>query len=90
MTNPLDRDIVRKTMAGYAEVNRITDEERRAHLATMTEADGAREFEALYLAWKRVRERDEGSWEEIDAERLAHHIALRQAFATLARKSGLL
>jgi hypothetical protein len=38
MTNPLDRDIVRKTMAGYAEVNQITDAERGAHLGRFERA----------------------------------------------------
>lgn len=87
--NPLDRDLVRKTMAGYAELNRITDAETEAHLATMTEEDGWREFDALYSSWKQLRERNEGSWDEIEAERLQGHIELRKAFAALARALGL-
>lgn len=89
-SNPLDRDLVRKTMAGYAEVNRITDAERRARLATITDEEAWREYAELYRTWTMMGQRADGSWEEIEADRLAEKIALRTAFTSLAKALGLL
>jgi hypothetical protein len=44
----LDRDILRQTLAGHAEANRITEAERRARLKTMTDAEAREIFASLY------------------------------------------
>ncbi len=48
----IDRDILLQTLAGYAEVNRITEAERRARLKGMTNATSLLIFNQLYKTWE--------------------------------------
>ncbi len=86
----LDRDILLQTLAGYAEVNRITDAERRARLKTMTDAEAREIFASLYETWKRSGKLAGGNWEALARSKIEHKIRVRQAFEALARRNNLI
>jgi hypothetical protein len=88
MSNPLDREIVRKTMRGYEEVNRITEEELRARLLTLTDEEALREFAALYNTWVVVGKHTEEDLAALEEERLQDAIAFRVALWKVARAQG--
>jgi len=88
MSIPLDRDLVRQMIEGFAEANRFIDAELGAQLPLMTDEQALHEFDELYRTWKLLGDRQEGSWEEIEAERLHETVALREAFARIARARG--
>ncbi len=85
----LDRDILLQTLAGYAEVNRITDAERRARLKTMTDAEARAIFDDLCAGWEQFRKAG-GDWERVDRWRIEQKVALRHAFEQRARAKGLI
>ncbi|MBM4425041.1 MAG: hypothetical protein FJ030_16960 [Chloroflexi bacterium] len=89
MPPKLDRDLLRQTLAGYAEVNRITEAERRARLKTMTDAESRVIFDDLCATWERLG-KSGGDWERVNRWRIEQKIALRQAFERLARAKGLI
>jgi len=84
----LDRDILLQTLAGYAEVNKITAAERAARLKTMTDAEARAIFDDLCAGWDQTKH--DGNWESINRRRLEQKIALRRAFEKLARAKGLI
>ena len=86
----LNKDLVRQTLRGYAEVNEIASAERAAALAQITRRENWAIFNILYDTWKRTGQRADGNWEALAEQRLAEAIALRQAFETVARQRGLL
>lgn len=86
----LDRDIVLQTLAGYAEVNKITAAERRARLKTMTDAEAREMFESLYETWKRSGQLAGGNWEALARRKIEHKIQIRRAFESLAKAKGLI
>ncbi len=86
----LDRDVLLRTLRGYAEVNEITEKERRAALAKITRAESWAIFDALYETWRRTGKQAGGDWEALAEQRLADHIALRLKFETVARHKGLI
>lgn len=90
MTPHIDRDILLQTLAGYAEVNRIAEEERRARLKQMTDAEARGIFECLYETWKQTGKQAGGDWEALARLRLEPKIAVRRAFEALARHKGLI
>ncbi|MBI3359671.1 MAG: hypothetical protein HY023_00995 [Chloroflexi bacterium] len=90
MPPKLDRDILLQTLAGYAEVNKITEATRRAQLKTMTDAEAREIFASLYETWKRTGQQAGGNWEAIARRKLEHKIGMRQAFEALARRKGLI
>ena len=90
MTSRIDRDLVLKTLRGYAEVNAITDAERRARLEKMTSERSWTAFESLYQSWRRTGQQAGGDWEALAQRRLEESIALRRAFEALARSKGLI
>ena len=85
----LDRDILLQTLAGYAEVNKITEAERRARLKTMTDAAAREIFASLYETWKQSGKRAAGDWEALARHRIEHHLRVRQALEVLAKNTGL-
>ena len=86
----LNREVLLQTLAGYREVNRLTDEERQARLQTLTDAEAREMFDALYADWQRSGQRAGGDWEALAREKLEHKIQVRRAFEALARRKGLL
>ena len=90
MVPKLDREILRQTLAGFAEVNKITEAERRARLKTMTDAEASAIFASLYEMWKRSGQRAGGDWEALSRRGIEHKIRVRKDFETLARHKGLL
>jgi hypothetical protein len=48
----LDRDIISQSMQGYAEVNRITEAERRGRLKQRTKDESLALFSELYRTWE--------------------------------------
>jgi hypothetical protein len=90
MASRLDREILLKTLKGYAEVNAITEAEHRARLAKMTSAESWAIFAALYETWERLGQQAGGDWEALAHRRLEEAVALRKAFERLARHKGLI
>lgn len=89
MSPKLDRDILLQTLAGYAEVNKITEAERRARLKRMTDAEARDIFASLYKTWKLSGKRAGGNWEALARRKIEHKIRVRQAFEALSRLRGL-
>jgi hypothetical protein len=79
-----------KTLRGYAEVNAITEAERRARLARMTSADSWAIFVGLYEAWERTGKQAGGNWEALARRRLEEAVRVREVFEKLARHKGLI
>jgi len=90
MASSIDRDILFQTLRGYAEVNAITEAERRERLARISSAENWEIFDALYETWEITGKRAGGNWEAIARQRLADAIALRRAFEVVARRKGLI
>ena len=90
MASLIDRDILLQTLRGYAEVNEITDAERRASLANLTSAESWAAFAALYDAWRHTGQKAGGDWAALVEQRLAETMALRKSFERLARRKGLI
>lgn len=90
MSPKLDRDILLQTLAGYAEVNKITEAERRARLKGMTDAEARAVFDDLCASWERLGKGDGGNWEKLDRWRLEQKIVFRQALEQLAQAKGYL
>ncbi len=86
----LDRDLLLQTLAGYAEVNKITAAERRARLKTMTDAEAREIFESLYETWKRSGQLAGGNWEALARRKIEYKIQIRRAFESLAKAKGLI
>lgn len=86
----LDRDILLQTLAGYAEVNKITAAERDARMKTMTDAEAMRIFVSLYETWKRTGKQAGGNWDALARWKLEQKIQIRKAFETFARAKGLI
>ena len=86
----LNRDVLLQTLAGYREVNRLTEAERQARLQTLTDAEAREMFAALYADWQRSGQRAGGDWEALAREKLEHKIQVRRAFEALARHKGLI
>src|SRR5687767_1920299 len=89
-SNKLNRDLLLQTLAGYREVNRITEAERRSRLQTLTDAEALDIFNALYMAWQHSGRNAGGDWETLAREKLEHKIQVRRAFEALARHKGLI
>ena len=86
----LDRDILLQTLAGYAEVNRITAAESAARMKTMTDAEAMRIFVSLYETWKQTGKQAGGNWDALARWKLEQKIQIRKAFETFARAKGLI
>ena len=85
---PLDREILLQTLAGYAEVNRITQAERRSRLKSRTDQESLSIFSELYQAWETTGKREAGDWGLIAQQRLNDHNHLRHLLEEFARKRG--
>ena len=84
-SQPLDPELVRKTMAGFEEVNRITAAERRERLRTMTDAEARAIFDDLCATWLVFRRNQTGDIERVNVRRLKEKIAARRTFAQRAK-----
>lgn len=84
----LDAAIVRQTLAGFAEVNRLSAAERRARLWDMSDADARRIFDDL-VATHEWFQGDGPGWERLSRARIEQKLSLRLAFKRLARSRGL-
>jgi Ser/Thr protein kinase RdoA (MazF antagonist) len=85
----LDRQLVIRTLAGYAEVNKITEAERRAWLAAMTGAQARALFDDLCASWDHSAASSGADWQSLDRWRIEQKIAVRRAFERLAQAQGL-
>ena len=85
----LDAEIVRQTMRGYAEVNRITDAERRARLEKMTIPESLHRFDDLYQTWLLTGARAGGDLDAVARLRQEHHHTVRRAFQTYYLKTQI-
>jgi hypothetical protein len=84
----LDREIVLQTLRGYAEVNRITQAERRARLINQSSQESLAIYAELYKAWEQTGQKSTGDWKKISDSRLDAHLRLREAFYTLSKSQG--
>ncbi len=82
----LNREIILQTLSGYAEVNRIAENERRIRLRTRTDRESLAIFGELYRTWESTEK--DGQWECLAQLRLDDHVRLRMAFEAAARKRG--
>jgi hypothetical protein len=82
----LNREIILQTLSGYADVNRIVENERRTRLRIRTNHESLTIFAELYRTWESTVK--DGQWELIAQRRLQDHTRLRAAFETAARKRG--
>ncbi|MBU1662602.1 MAG: hypothetical protein KKD28_14150 [Chloroflexi bacterium] len=78
----LDREIVLKTLRGYAEVNRITEAERRARLKHLTDDQARDAFDALNDS---VAEMSADEKARLAQFRLEHHLKVRQIMKLVAQ-----
>jgi len=85
----IDAEILRQTLAGYAQVNQITADERRARLRALSDSEAHALFDDLCDTHQRMGRHD-GDWEKLDRLRLEQKRAIRPAFERLARAKGLL
>jgi hypothetical protein len=85
MHTKLNREVVLQTLRGYAEVNRITEAERRMRLQHMSDAEALANFDRLCEG---VVELDAEERERLMPLRLEHHFKVREAFAKMARARG--
>lgn len=81
----LDREIVLQTLAGYAEVNRITEAERRARLIHITDEQARLAFDSLNQDIDRMTQDEKV---RLSKFRLVHHLKIREAMERLARMKG--
>ena len=90
MPETLDRELLLQTLQGYEEVNRITAQERRARLKSMTREQSLAIFAALYETWEKSGKKSGGDWDRIAKRKLEEKIRLRRTFESLARAKGLI
>jgi len=88
-TRQLDPAILRQTLAGYKQVNRITTAKLRARLLALSDAEARAIFDDLCATDERFRDQD-GNWEKLDQLRIEQKRSLRRAFEQLARTMGLM
>ncbi len=82
----LTRAILLQTLAGFEEVNRITERERRERLKTMTDAEARAIFDDLCATgYALAKFRTKSIPEEL---RLKHLIEVRKVFARLSQAMG--
>jgi len=84
----LNRQILLQTLAGYAEVNRITQAERCSRLKSRTDQESLSIFAELYRAWEITGKQETGNWQLIMQQRQSDHEHLRHLFEIIARKRG--
>jgi hypothetical protein len=85
----IDREILLQTLRGYAEVNRITEAERRARLKSRTVKESLDLFTALYDTWSQTGRTSGGDQEILANQRILDHLNMRQAFqAFIDRKNA--
>ena len=81
----IDRDILLQTLAGYAEVNRVTEAERRVRLRQISDAEAREVFDSFYRDGFEIASSESEYLEEI---RLEHHLIVRKAMKELSRSLG--
>ncbi len=81
----IDREILIQTLAGYAEVNRITEVERRTRLKQISNAEARAVFDSLN---QDVSEITAAECENLEEFRLEHHLIVRDAMEKMARSMG--
>jgi hypothetical protein len=81
----LDKEIVLKTLHGYAEVNRITEIERRARLQSITDEQALAAFEALNEDMIEINPEEKARLAKF---RLKHHLYVRKAMEQLVKAQG--
>lgn len=81
----LDKEIVLKTLRGYAEVNRITEAERRKYLRNLTEVQARQIFNDLNTNVPGMSDKENSCLAHF---RIRHHLQVRKAMELLARKNG--
>lgn len=87
--SPIDREILLQTLRGYAEVNRITEAERRARLKACTVRESLDLFTALYDTWSQTGRISGGDLEVLANQRILDHLNVRRAFqAFIDRKNA--
>jgi len=81
------KQLIRETLAGYAAANEYLEQERRERLAHLTPEEAQAIFVAMSSGWQPMDERDPGI-QRLENWRLKTKIAVRNAFAQLARAKG--
>jgi hypothetical protein len=81
----LTREILLQTLAGFEEVNRITERERRERLESMTDEQARAIFDDLCASASLLSHEEE---ERLMSFRHAHRIRLRQAMEKMSHALG--
>ncbi|MBM3143541.1 MAG: hypothetical protein FJ010_00970 [Chloroflexi bacterium] len=81
----LDKEIVLQTLRGYAEVNRITETERRKRLRTMTDDEAKQLFNDLNMGIPEMTAEEKSRLADFSVK---HHLKVRQAIEMLALEYG--
>ena len=81
----LDKEIVLQTLRGYAEVNRITEAERREWLRNLSDDEAKQIFDDLNDS---VPEMTAEENSRLAHFRLKHHLEVRKAMEILACNNG--
>jgi hypothetical protein len=84
----LNRDLLKQTLRGYEEVNRITEAERRARLPLMTIQESLEAFTNLYDVWHRTGRLAGGNLAALEQRQYKHLLQQRRTFVRLAKKQG--
>ena len=77
--------LVKQTIQGFQEVNRITNMVRRARLENLTDFDARLEFEQFYLKTSLIFQEKLPCFDEREIE---HQLRFRNAVTKLAQKWG--
>jgi hypothetical protein len=80
----LDAAIIRRTLEGFADVNRRTAAERCARLRQMSDEEARRIFDDLVATYGHFQG-DGAGWERLARARIEHKLSVRRAFERLAR-----
>lgn len=84
MTN-LDPTAIRKTLAGYAAANDIVEAERMQRLATMTDTEARAIDRDLFAGWMGLPPWTREGLDRLQLFQLESLLAIRQAFAQMAK-----
>jgi len=80
---------VREALAGYAAANRVTEAERAARLACMTQDQARAMYDSLVATWTQTN-MPQAEQRRLDRWRVKTLLEVRRAFEQLAEARGLL
>jgi hypothetical protein len=82
----VNKRLLKQTLRGYAEMNKVTQAEEWAWAARLTSKESREIFEDLYLFWEKTGARAGGDWEALDRLKMAEMMQIQRRFVRLARR----